>query len=109
MMNGVYGSFSQEQIDKYKKILHKKIHWLLLYKDPNMKNQFPTVDVNKYFEYLLKEINGASVVLNYPVQIIEILSLLQAAYDESHKETYDWEVYRKLVLDAHNLVDKIGD
>ena len=56
----------------------------------------------------MKEIDGLNELLCYPTPIIEICCKLQAAYMESRSEQFDYQVYRKFVLDAHNLVDKIG-
>ena len=109
MINYLYGKFSNKQIAKFKDKLHKKLFWLLLYKDPKTAQNYKSVDFAKYFENLMKEIDGLNELLCYPVPIIEICCKLQAAYTESCTEQFDYQVYRKFVLDAHNLVDKIGE
>lgn len=108
-MNYLYGKFSKKQITDFKDKLHKKLFWLLLYKDPKTAQNYKNVDFKKYFINLMKEIDGLNELLFYPTPIIEICCKLQAAYKESCNEQFDYQAYRKFVLDAHNLVDKIDE
>lgn len=108
-MNTIYGQITDIQLEKYKKIMHKDLFWLLLYKDPKTKNQYPNVDFNKYFVGIMKKLNGLNELLYFPTQMVDMMSLLQAAYQETSSETFDYSLYRKLILDAHALIDKIGD
>ena len=48
-------------------------------------------------------------MLFYPVEIVSIMSLLQAAFQETREEPFNYPIYRKLILDAHSLVDKIDE
>ena len=57
----------------------------------------------------MKKLDGLNTLLFCPVEIVSILSLLQAAYNETKKEEFDYQSYRKLILDAHSLVDKIPE
>jgi len=107
-MQHLYGTFSEEQMEQYKTKLHKDMFWLLIYQDPKTKEEYVNVDFNKYFDGLMKKINGLNELLFYPVEIVSIMSLLQAALIETKKVDFDYKAYRKLVLDAHSLVDKIG-
>lgn len=107
-MEYLYGKFSDAQVAEFKSKLHKKLFWLLLYKDPKTAQNYTSVDFPKYFVNLMKEIDGLNELLCYPEPIIDICCKLQAAYRESCNEQFDYQVYRKFVLDAHNLVDKIG-
>lgn len=107
-MNTIYGHFSNLQIEEYKEKLHKEMFWLLLYKDPKTKDEFKNVDFEKYFINLMKKIDGLNALLFYPVEIVSIMSLLQAAFNESRSDDFDYRSYRKLILDAHSLVDKIN-
>lgn len=106
-MEHLYGHFSKEQIDCFKKQLHSKIHWLILYKDPMTKDEYPDVDFNKYFISLMLEIDGLNALLLYPPEIVEMVCILQSAYIQTKKDKFDYRTYRKLILDAHSLVDKI--
>ena len=108
-MKTLYGHFSNGQFDRFKTKLHKELFWLLLYTDPNTKDQYQNVNFEKYFDGLMRKINGLNELLYYPTEIVSIMSLLQAAFQEAEKESFDYSVYRKLILDAHSLVDKIHE
>lgn len=108
-MKTIYGHFDDKQFEKYKVRLHKELFWLLLYKDPKTKDEFNNIDFEKYFINLMKRIDGLNTLLSYPVEIISIMSILQAALNETREENFNYQSYRKLVLDAHSLVDKIND
>ena len=107
-MKHLYGYFTDKQMDDYKVKLHKELFWLLIYQDPETKDEYPNVDFNKYFDGLMKRMNGLNKLLSYPTEIVAIMSLLEAALIETEKVEFDYQIYRKLVLDAHSLVDKIG-
>lgn len=107
-MRNLYGNFDDKQMENYKVKLHKELFWLLIYKDPKTKDEYLNVDFNKYFDGLMRKINGLNELLFYPTEIVAIMSLLEAALIESRKSDFDYQIYRKLVLDAHSLVDKIG-
>lgn len=107
-MRHKYGYFEDEQMDNYKTKLHNEIFWLLLYKDPKTKDDFPNVNFEKYFDGVMRKINGLNELLFYPTEIVELMSMLEAALIESRKEKFNFQAYRKLVLDAHTLIDKIG-
>ena len=57
----------------------------------------------------MHSIDGLNELLFYPEVIVELMSNLEAAFMETRKENFDYKVYRKLVLDAHALVDHIGE
>ena len=107
-MDTIYGHFDDLQIEEYKEKLHKEMFWLLLYKDPKTKDEFKNVDFEKYFVNLMKKIDGLNALLSYPVEIVSIMSLLQAALNETRIAEFNYSSYRKLILDAHSLVDKIN-
>ena len=107
-MQNIYGHFDDEQMENYKVKLHKELFWLLIYKDPKTRDEYLNIDFNKYFDGLMRRIDGLNKLLFYPVEIVSIMSLLEAALIESKKVDFDYQAYRKLVLDAHSLVDKIG-
>ena len=107
-MDTLYGWFDKDQFERFKRRLHKETHWLLIYKDPETSEDYSHVDFDKYFEGLMRRINGLSALLFYPTEIIELLNNLEAAYLETKKEELDFKLYRKLILDSHSIVDKIG-
>lgn len=108
MIKYEYGYFEHTQFTEYKKKLHALLYWLLLYKDPNTKEEFKNVDYDRYFDTLMKRIDGFDKLMNYPKEIVEIDNLLESAFIETKKDNFDFKAYRKLVLDAENLIDKIG-
>ena len=107
-MQNIYGHFDDEQMENYKVKLHKELFWLLIYKDPKTRDEYSNVNFNKYFDGLMRKIDGLNELLFYPTEIVAIMSLLEAALIESKKVDFDYQAYRKLVLDAHSLIDKIG-
>lgn len=108
-MKHTYGEFTSEQIADQKKSLHSALFWLLLYKDPDTSYKYEYVDVDKYFKSLMLRIGGLNSLLNYPAVLVTLMSVLQAAKDENLKEDFDYPTYRKLVLDAHTLVDQLPE
>ena len=107
-MEHLYGTFSETQLEEYKVKIHKELFWLLLYKDPKTCEKYKEINYDKYFVGVMNKMNGFNELLFYPVEIVSIMSLLQAAFQESQKEKFDYRVYRKLILDAHTLVDQIN-
>lgn len=101
-MDTKYGTISKEQFEEYKKQLHGMVHWLLLYKE----KEFEKLD--DYFSSVLFKINGLNSVMNYPSNIMMLLTTLEAARLENEKEDCDYNKYRKAILDAHSIIDKIG-
>ena len=102
-MEHLYGSFSAEQIAEQKKALHSSIHWLLIYKERRYKK------LDKYIENLLIRISGLNDLFQRPPVLISLLSVLQALREENQRPNCDFSLYRKLVFDAHSLVDQIEE
>ena len=107
-MQHLYGYFDDGQMENYKTKLHKDVFWLLLYKDPKKIEDFQNVDYEKYFDGLMMKINGLNELLSFPTEIVEMMSVLEAALLETRKESFNFQTYRKLIFDAHSLIDKIG-
>lgn len=107
-MNTLYGWFDEEQFNAFRTKLHKEIFWALLYKDPKTCEQYTHVDYDKFYVGLMRRINGLNALLFYPPEIVGIMSNLEAAYLETQKPEFNFQAYRKLILDAHALLDKIG-
>lgn len=106
-MKTLYGNVNAEQLEDYRTKLHKKLFWLLIYKDPNLQDEYQHVDFDRYFATLMKELNGLNEILLNPSGLVEILTTLQAAYNETTNIHFDYKEYRKFVLDAHSLLDKL--
>ena len=108
MVEMEYGTFDDAQVKGYIEKLHKKVHWLLLYKDPKMAAEYNSVNYDKYYTFLMREMNGCNALLRYPVAMVQVMSILEAAYLETKSSKFDFPAYRKLILDAQNLIDNIG-
>ena len=104
-----YGSFSDDQLSATKQYIRKQIFYLLLYVDPETKYDYPNVNVNKAFQGLQYKLGGLNSILFEPPSLITVMSLLEAALLEYQKENFNFNAYRKLVLDAGNEVKKIDD
>lgn len=101
-MHGKYGEFSITQIEEYKKKLHSKIHWLLIYKESG-----DDESINTYFENLMRYVSSLNIVFDDNPLIIELLTNLQMAFDENTKSNCNFKIYRKYILDSHNIIDKL--
>lgn len=102
-----YGELTTEQLNEYREKLHKKLFWLLLYKDPKTKYEYQQTDFDRYFSTLMMELKGLDEVLIHPTGLVEMLCILEAAFDETKKEPFEYSIYRKFVLDAHTLLDRM--
>lgn len=102
-----YGEFPQTQFDNYKKQLHSKIHWLLIYKDPKLKEQYSSIDVKRYIEDLQLYLAGLNELLNCSPVIVTILASLESMKILLEQEEFDFYYFRKIVLGTHRLVDDI--
>ena len=104
-----YGEFDPTQVEDAKKYIRKQIYFLLLYVDPNTKDEYPNVNVESAFNNILTKISGMNELLFYPAEIVVVLSLLEQALNEFKNPNFSFSVYRKLILDAGNEVLKIKE
>ena len=101
-MTGKYGTFNDEQLKKFKKKLHSKVHWLLLYKEKDNCEFY-----DKYFTDVMKYFNSLNTVLGDNANVLDILVILQIAFDEVHKKDFSFEAFRKNIFEAHNIIDRL--
>lgn len=101
-MVGKYGTFSNEQLKQFKKKLHSKVHWLLIYKENDKCNFY-----DKYFTSVMKYFNSLNTVLGDNANILDILVVLQMAYEEVQKEDFDFGAFKKYIFEAHNIIDRL--
>lgn len=101
-MKTTYCMLSDEQREKTIKNMHANIFWCLLYKernDPCLEN---------YFNVLMFKLGGLNSLLGYPDKMVELLMLLEAARIELYKgEEFNFQLYRKAILDAETVVGKL--
>jgi hypothetical protein len=100
--------FTAEQIENEKKLLQKKIFYLLLIVDPETAANYPDVDIVAAFEDLFSDLDGLNEVFEYPTEMVNIAKKLAKALKEFQSESFEFKKYRKLVLDAGSEVMKIG-
>lgn len=98
-----YGEYTQEQVHDYKKKLHSLVHWLLIYKEQKSKN------LDNYFNIVQSKLDGYDELVNHPDVMVEIMNLVESARLESKKEDYSHKLYRSLILDTHDLIDKLPE
>ena len=108
-MKHKYGEYTEFQIGEFKKRIRKTIFLLLLCVDPKTAGQFKGAKTDKIFEGLLYELGGASDVFFEPAEIVEAVNLLERAKQELRSKKYDFQVYRKLILDAGACIDRIKE
>lgn len=104
-----YGQFSDKQIQETKEKMRKQIFFLLLIADPKTKQNYKDVDVCVALQNALAIFGGLNDLLSYPQEFVDVMSLLNAAYQEYIKEDFDWHKYRKLILDAGHAVLNIKE
>lgn len=108
-MKHLYGEFTREQIVQTKKSLRSSIFFLLLCVDKNTASEYKNVDVNKSFNGLLLKIGGMNDLFMNPPELVTVLSLLQSAMNEYNNPKFNFQTYRKLILDAGAEVDRLGE
>lgn len=103
-----YGNYGTKQLQAFRKKLHSKIHWLLIYKDPKSERDFGYVDFPSYVDSLLRELDAFnSLLLQQSEQLIEIDCLIKQAESLVIQEPFDFKTYRKCILGAHGLLDQM--
>jgi len=103
-MDGLYGKITDEQLEDFKRKLHSKIHWLLIYKEDDSFD----VDYDSYFTEVMKYIGSACEILTQDSVALQILTTLKMAYSETMADEFNYDKYRHYVLEAHNLVNRLG-
>ena len=108
-MKHLYGEFTREQIVQTKKSLRGSIFFLLLCVDKNTASEYKDVDINKSFQGLLLKIGGMNELLMNQPELVTVMSLLQAAMMEYNNPEFNFQIYRKLILDAGAEVEKLKE
>lgn len=108
-MKHLYGEFTQNQIAQTKKSLRGSIFFLLLCVDRKTATEYKDVDVNKCFNGLLLKLGGMNQLLMNQPELVTVMSLLQSALIEYNNPKFDFQTYRKLILDAGAEVEKLKE
>ena len=104
-----YGEYTDDQIKKTKESIRKQIFFLLLIVDPKTKQDYKNIDVNEAFDGFLSKLGGLNLLLGEPVELVEVMSLLQSAWAEYNDPQFSYNKYRKLVLSAGSEILKIKE
>lgn len=108
MKHGKYGCYSSTQISSIKKSIQKSIFYLLLYVDPQTRDQYPDIDVNKAFQSLQFRINGLNSILLEPPELVATMGYLESA-QQIWNSDFNFITYRKLILDAGAEIMKVKE
>ena len=108
-MHTRYGYCSPTQIHSIKLSIQKSIFFLLLCVDPMTSGNYPDVNVVDVFNNLQRRICGLNSILLEPIEIVETMSLLEAALNEYNSECFEWTQFRKLILDAGATIMRVKE
>ena len=108
-MKHKYGNFTEEQMLSTKKSIRKQIFFLLLCADPKTKDNYTHVDVSEAFKGLLYKLDGLNSVLGEPQELVDTISLLEEALIKYNEPKFNFQTYRRLVLNAGSLIDDIRE
>lgn len=89
--------------------IRKAIFFLLLYVDPETKNEYSNIDVCEAFKGLQYRLNGLNSILCESPELLNIMCLLEAALMEYNSECFEFSRYRKLILDAGSEIMKLKE
>lgn len=101
-METKFGNIPQIQWDNYKISLSKAVFLPL----PFYEDHYDKLE--EYFDSLLLQLYGLNELLRHHENVITVITLLEGARLELNKEDFNIKVYRKSILDAFNLIKKIG-
>ena len=101
-METKFGNIPQIQWDNYKISLSKAVFLPLPFYEDNYDK------LEEYFDSLLLQLYGLNELLQHHENVITVITLLEGARHELHKDDFNVKVYRKSILDAFNLIKKIG-
>lgn len=104
-----YGEFTKEQLEAFKEAMRKKIFFLLVIVDPETKDKYAKIDVSKAFTDILLYIGGLNSIFVSSPELIQVSGLIQSALDNYQSDDFDFNIYRKLILDAGSIVLKIEE
>lgn len=109
-MDTKYGNYSSAELSSTINSIRKSIFFLLLYVDPQTKDDHKGVDVAEAFRNLQYKLDGLNSILCGNAVIVETMSLLERAlieYSKKQDASFDFLCYRKLILDAGSAITKL--
>ena len=106
-METIYGDIKKEQLENYKKLMHKNVHWMLLYKDPALTSKFANIDYEQAFICTQRKMAGFSRLTGDSPEVVEILVCLEGAKITADTKPFNHKAYRKLIFEAHDAIDRL--
>lgn len=107
-MKTKYGKYSSAQIASIKRSVQKSIFFLLLYVDPETRDNYPNINVEEAFKSLQLRLSGLNSILLEPPELAKTMSYLESAL-QVYNGDFDFMCYRKLILDAGAEIMKIKE
>ena len=107
-MKTKYGKYSSAQIASIKRSVQKSIFFLLLYVDPETRDNYPNINVEEAFKGLQLRLSGLNSILLEPPELAKTMSYLESAL-QVYNGDFDFMCYRKLILDAGAEIMKIKE
>lgn len=98
-----YGVLPDAEFEDYRERLHSLIHWLLIYRDE------ANPCLSQYFEKVQAKLAGFSSLLQDTPLCVELMVLIESARVLTQKDECDQRLFRKMIFDAHELIDRIFD
>lgn len=108
-MKEKYGTYSSAQLSSVKYLIRKNIFFLLLYVDPHTKHEYKQIDIEDAFQNLQYRLNGLNSILLEPPELVNVMSLIEAALIEYRKDSSNFKVVRKLILDAGSEIMRLKE
>ena len=105
-MEYLYGEFTDEQITEAVRAMHNDIHKLLLYKDNKIEEIIFENDEAFFifFKNVLFKFGGTKTLFNNNGIMVSLMSTLQAAYDEAQSTSFNYQRFRRAILDCHGYI-----
>ena len=108
-MQHKYGNFTTSQLKSTKISIRKQIFFLLLCVDPETKAQYNHINLEEAFKGLLYKLDGLNSILGEPQELVDIMSLLEEALIQYNSEKFNFQTYRRLILNAGALTNTIKE
>lgn len=107
MVQTKYGNMAASQVGQYSKNIQKMIFWCLIYADPQTAEKYREIDVVDYLKNTMRKIAGFNAVMLYPKELLGILATLESALQLLESSDYNFQEYRRLILDAGALAGRL--
>lgn len=102
----IYGTFTHNQITEAVQTMHNDVHKLLLYKDNKVEDLIFENDKAflLFFTNLMYKFSGTKILFNDNKYMVDLMSTLQAAYNEVVSGKFNFGKYRKAILNCHSYI-----